>query len=80
MTDFWTFLAGATSTPAVLFLASVVLGVGAIFGGAVAIVGGGERVSNRWGWGWNFLYVPFVVALVGFVVIFAAWLGTEVAW
>lgn len=82
MVSFWDYLAvilAGVDLGTLTYIGSIILAVGALFGGIVALFFGCERVSARWsGWA-NVVYVPLVVITAAAIVIFGSWLGIEVS-
>lgn len=72
MTDFWSFVVAFFST-LVWGVFTILLNILAVLGVILAIVYGGPEVSQRFHWGWNFLYVPVVVVAAFFVIMFLIW-------
>lgn len=75
----WEFIGSVLGSPGLVTFASVTLAVIAIFGTIGALVGGVGAIAWDFGWWWNLLYVPAVLAVGGFLFFLAAWLDTEVA-
>ena len=80
--SFWDYLAAIFTNVAwlgVLWFGSILLATVALFAGVAAAIIGGQRIADKHHWAWNFIYVPAVLAIAAFVILFASWLGIEVA-
>lgn len=82
MSSFWQYLGevlAAMDWGMVVYIGSTLLAVASLAGGLTLIILGSRWIADECGAGWNFLFIPAAITLTVLAILFASWLGIEVA-
>lgn len=76
--SFWEFLGGFFTHPALALAGASILGALVASGALAAATFGTAFIADNYGWGWNLLFAPFMLAIAFLAIAFTAWFCTEV--